>query len=198
MAWEFRLLVASGICWRVYRSVQVRCIFGQVCPCLMLTCCSCCRHGKYMKMRRYPRGSVAISSVGFCTVIRGAFCIVPVQASGIFGQVPLSPAPVIPSCVYHALALVRSSTCSCAPASHPLLNYLARDSSLTLSPLSLSTSLSSSPLPSVSPSQRTLTPEHARFNITSASSGRKHRGHSLPCLFFHPPTFPLGTAPCTA
>ena len=115
------------------------------------------------------------------------------------------------------LALVRSSTCSCAPASHPLLNHLARDSSLTLSPLSLSTSLSSSPLPSVpfsqlslstslsssplpsvSPSQRTLTPEHARFNITSASSGRKHRGHSLPFLFFHPPTFPLGTAPCTA
>ena len=40
--------------------------------------------------------------VCFCTVIRGAFCIVPVQASGIFGQVPLSPAPVIPSCVYHA------------------------------------------------------------------------------------------------
>ena len=38
----------------------------------------------------------------FCTVIRRAFCIVPVQASGIFGQVPLSPAPVIPSCVYHA------------------------------------------------------------------------------------------------
>ena len=37
-----------------------------------------------------------------CTVIRRAFCIVPVQASGIFGQVPLSPAPVIPSCVYHA------------------------------------------------------------------------------------------------
>ena len=61
-----------------------------------------CRHGKYLKMRRYPRGSVALSSSGFCTVIRGAFCIVPVQASGIFGQVPLSPAPVIPSCVYHA------------------------------------------------------------------------------------------------
>jgi len=40
--------------------------------------------------------------LAFCTVIRRAFCIVPVQASGIFGQVPLSPAPVIPSCVYHA------------------------------------------------------------------------------------------------
>ena len=144
------------------------------------------------------RGALLLfSCLASCTVIRRAFCIVPVQASGIFGQVPLSPAPVIPSCVYHA-ARWCSSTCSCAPASHPLLNYLARDSSLTLSPLSLSTSLSSSPLPSVSPSQRTLTPEHARFNITSASSGRKHRGHSLPCLFFHPPTFPLGTAPCTA
>jgi hypothetical protein len=40
--------------------------------------------------------------LAFCTVIRRAFCIVPVQASGIFGQVPLSPAPVSPSCVYHA------------------------------------------------------------------------------------------------
>lgn len=136
--------------------------------------------------------------LAFCTVIRRAFCIVPVQASGIFGQVPLSPAPVIPSCVYHAARAGALIHLQLRTRLSPLLNYLARDSSLTLSPLSLSTSLSSSPLPSVSPSQRTLTPEHARFNITSASSGRKHRGHSLPCLFFHPPTFPLGTAPCTA
>ena len=129
----------------------------------------------------------------------------------------LSPAPVIPSCVYHAARACALIHLQLRTRLSPLLNYLARDSSLTLSPLSLSTSLSSSPLPSVpfsqlslstslsssplpsvSPSQRTLTPEHARFNITSASSGRKHRGHSLPCLFFHPPTFPLGTAPCTA
>lgn len=157
-----------------------------------------CRHGKYLRCVGIPRGSVALSLLGFCTVIRRAFCIVPVQASGIFGQVPLSPAPVIPSCVYHAARACALIHLQLRTRLSPLLNYLARDSSLTLSPLSLSTSLSSSPLPSVSPSQRTLTPEHARFNITSASSGRKHRGHSLPCLFFHPPTFPLGTAPCTA
>ena len=61
-----------------------------------------CRHGKYLKMRRYSEGLCCFSCLAFCTVIRRAFCIVPVQASGIFGQVPLSPAPVIPSCVYHA------------------------------------------------------------------------------------------------
>ena len=142
-------------------------------------------------LRFFPR-------LAFCTVIRRAFCIVPVQASGIFGQVPLSPAPVnFPSCAYHAARAGALIHLQLRTRLSPLLNYLARDSSLTLSPLSLSTSLSSSPLPSVSPSQRTLTPEHAPF-ITSASLGRKHRGHSLPCLFFHPPTFPLGTAPCTA
>jgi len=48
------------------------------------------------------RGALLPSCLAFCTVIRRAFCIVRVQASGIFGQVPLSPAPVIPSCVYHA------------------------------------------------------------------------------------------------
>ena len=158
-----------------------------------------CRHGKYLKMRRYSEGLCCFFPAWLsCTVIRRAFCIVPVQASGIFGQVPLSPAPVIPSCVYHAARACALIHLQLRTRLSPLLNYLARDSSLTLSPLSLSTSLSSSPLPSVSFSQRTLTPEHARFNITSASSGRKHRGHSLPFLFFHPPTFPLGTAPCTA
>jgi hypothetical protein len=62
-----------------------------------------CRHGKYLKMRRYSEGLCCFFPAWLsCTVIRRAFCIVPVQASGIFGQVPLSPAPVIPSCVYHA------------------------------------------------------------------------------------------------
>ena len=128
--------------------------------------------------------------VGFCSVIRGAFCIVPVQASGIFGQVPLA-------CARHSL--VRLPCCSrlCAQplaAAHSALE-LSLSTPHSPSRHSLSTSLSSSLLPSVS--QRTLTPEHALF-ITSASSGRRHRGHSLPFLFFHPPTFPLGIARCMA
>ena len=58
--------------------------------------------------------------VGFCTAIRGAFCIVPVQASGIFGQVPLG-------CACHSL--VRLPCCSrfCAhppAAAHPPLSAL--------------------------------------------------------------------------
>ena len=137
--------------------------------------------------------------LAFCTVLRRAFCIVPVQASGIFGQVPLSPAPVIPSCVYHAAragALIHLQLR--ARLSSAL--ELSRSRLLThpLATQSIYLSLIFTSLPSVSPSQRTLTPEHARFKITLASLGRKHRGHSLPCLFFHPPTFPLGTAPCTA
>ena len=54
--------------------------------------------------------------VGFCTVIRGAFCIVPVQASGIFGQVPLACLS-FPRASATLLALVRSSICSGTPAS---------------------------------------------------------------------------------
>ena len=75
-----------------------------------------CRHGKYLTTRRYPRGSVALSSLAFCTVIRGAFCIVPVQASGIFGQVPLACLS-FPRASATLLALVRSSICSGTPAS---------------------------------------------------------------------------------
>ena len=157
-----------------------------------------CRHGKYLKMRRYSEGLCCSFLLGFLHC--DTTCLLHRTSAS---QRHFWAGPSL-ACACHSL--VRLPCCSrwcahplaVAPTSHPLLNYLARNSSLTLSPLSLSTSLSYSPLPSVSPSHRTLTPEHARFNITSASSGRKHRGHSLPCLFFHPPTFPLGTAPCTA
>ena len=65
-------------------------------------------------------GLCCSSLVGFCTVIRCAFCIVPVQASGIFGQVPLA-------CACHSL--VRLPCCSrvCAhplAAAHPPLSAL--------------------------------------------------------------------------
>ena len=144
-----------------------------------------CRHGKNMKMRRYPRLSCS-SAVGFCTVIRGAFCIVPVQASGIFGQVPLA-------CACHSLVRLPCCSRSCAhplAAAHSPLSALEPSLSRVLTrplatlylPLShLHLSLQSHSL------NRTLTPEHALFI-----------GHSLPFLVFHPPTFPLGTAPCTA
>ena len=127
--------------------------------------------------------------LAFCTVIRRAFCIVPVQASGIFGQVPLSPAPVIPSCVYHAARAGALIHLQLRTRLSPLLNYLARDSSLTLSPLSLSTSLSSSPLPSVSPSQRTLTPEHARLILLRhRRAGSIEDTHFLASFFTLPPS----------
>ena len=135
--------------------------------------------------------------LAFCTVIRRAFCIVPVQASGIFGQVPLA-------CACHSL--VRLPCCSrlCAhppAAAHPPLSALELSLSRLLTrPLAtLYLPLSHLHLSPQSPSLNARSRLNMPcFNITSASSGRKHRGHSLPCLFFHPPTFPLGTAPCTA
>jgi len=80
-----------------------------------------CRHGKYLKMRRYPRGSVALCSfASSLSVIRGAFCIVPVQASGIFGQVPLA-------CACHSLVCLPCCSRLCAhplAAAHPPLSAL--------------------------------------------------------------------------
>jgi len=65
-------------------------------------------------------------------VIRRAFCIVPVQASGIFGQVPLSPAPVnFPSCAYHAARAGALIHLQLRTRLSPLLNYLSRDLILT-------------------------------------------------------------------
>ena len=88
------------------------------------------------------RGALLLfSCLASCTVIRRAFCIVPVQASGIFGQVPLSPAPVIPSCVYHAARAGALIHLQLRTRLSPLLNYLSRDSSLALSPLSIYLSL---------------------------------------------------------
>ena len=98
-------------------------------------------------------GSVALSSFGFCTVIRGAFCIVPVQASSIVGQVPLAyachslvrlPCCSRSWCVYHAArarALIHSQLRTRLYALELSLSRL-----LTRPLASLSTSLSSSPL----------------------------------------------------
>ena len=115
-------------------------------------------------------------------MIRGAFCIVPVQASGIFGQVPLA-------CACHSL--VRLPCCSrlCAhppAAAHPPLSALELSLSRLLTrPLAtLYLPLSHLHLSPQSPSLNARSRLNMPcFNITSASSGRKHRGHSLPDLF---------------
>ena len=62
--------------------------------------------------------------LAFCTVIRRAFCIVPVQASGIFGQVPLA-------CACHSLVRLPCCSRSCA---HPLAATHSPLSALKLSP----------------------------------------------------------------
>ena len=104
-----------------------------------------CRHEKYLKMRRYSEGSAAFFAwlPALCYDVPSASyqCKLAASWGRSLSRLRLS----FPRASTMLLALVRSSTCSCAPASHPLLNYLARDSSLTLSPLSLSSSLSSSP-----------------------------------------------------
>jgi hypothetical protein len=129
-----------------------------------------------------------------CTVIRRAFCIVPVQASGIFGQVPLAaclPPVRLPCCS-------RSCAHPLAAAHSPLSALELSFSRLLTRPLTTLFYLSFHFFPQ-SPSLNARSRLNMPcFNITSASLGRKHRGHSLPFLFFHPATFPLGTAPCTA
>ena len=129
--------------------------------------------------------------VCFCTEIRSAFCIVPVQASGIFGQVRLACA-----CPSFACLLCCLRSCAHPSQLRSCLSLHSRTISLTtarsLSPLSIYLSLI------FSSSFSLLLSAHLHLNmprfIASASSGRKHRGHSLPSFFFHPPTFPLGTA----
>ena len=153
-----------------------------------------CRHGKSLKecvgirgarllfgclLRiRSPRGSVA-SVVCFCTEIRSAFCIVPVQASGIFGQVRLACACLsFASACAHAL-IHRS----CALVSLSTL-YLFHDCSLALATLYL-------PLPHLpfflqSTSLCTFTFKHASFYCFGIVGQEASRTLTSSFLLFSP------------
>jgi len=103
-----------------------------------------CRHGKIPKSASVSEGLGCSSVVCFCTEIRSAFCIVPVQASGIFGQVRLACACLsFASACAHALIHRSCALVSLSTLELSLSRLLAR------SRHSLSTSPSSSLLPSV-------------------------------------------------
>ena len=102
-----------------------------------------CRHGKILKSALVCEGLGCSSVVCFCTEIRSAFCIVPVQASGIFGQVRLACACPSFASACHALIHRSCALFSLSTLEPSLSRLLAR------SRHSLSTSPSSSLLPSV-------------------------------------------------
>ena len=134
------------------------------------------------------------SIVCFCTEIRSAFCIVPGQARGIFGQVPLA-------CACPSLACLLCCLRSCAHPSQlrSCLSLHSRTISLTTarspSRHSLSTSPSSSLLPSVYFSQCTFTFKHASFYCSGIFGQEASR--TLTSFIFHPPTFPLVLPICS-
>ena len=144
--------------------------------------------GRFQRARRYRRGSVALrlsASVLRYEVLSASY---QYKLAASLGR-SASLVPVLPS---RLLALMRSSIAAALLSLSPLSNYLSHDCSLALATLYL-------PLPHLLFFlQSTSLNAHLHLNmprfIASASSGRKHRGHSLPSFFFHPPTFPLGTA----
>ena len=140
--------------------------------------------GRFQRARRYRRGSAALwlsASVLRYEVLSASY---QYKLAASLGR-SASLVPVLPS---RLLALMRSSIAAALLSLSPLSNYLSHDCSLALSPLSIYLSLI------FSSSFSLLLSAHLHLNmprfIASASSGRKHRGHSLPSFFFHPPTFP--------
>jgi hypothetical protein len=143
-----------------------------------------CRHGKIPKSASVSEGLGCSSVVCFCTEIRSAFCIVPVQASGIFGQVRLACACLsFASACAHAL-IHRS----CALVSLSTL-YLFHDCSLALATLYL-------PLPHLpfflqSTSLCTFTFKHASFYCFGIV-GQEASRTLTSFLLFSPSHLPLG------
>jgi hypothetical protein len=142
--------------------------------------------GRFQRARRYRRGSVALrlsASVLRYEVLSASY---QYKLAASLGR-SASLVPVLPS---RLLALMRSSIAAALLSLSPL--SISFTTARSLSPLSIYLSL-------IFPSSFSLLlSAHLHLNmprfIASASSGRKHRGHSLPSFLFHPPTFPLGTA----
>ena len=142
--------------------------------------------GRFQRARRYRRGSVALrlsASVLRYEVLSASY---QYRLAASLGR-SASLVPVFPS---RLLALMRSSIAAALLSLSPL--SISFTTARSLSPLSIYLSL-------IFPSSFSLLlSAHLHLNmprlIASASSGRKHRGHSLPSFFFHPPTSPLGTA----
>ena len=142
--------------------------------------------GRFQRARRYRRGSVALrlsASVLRYEVLSASY---QYKLAASLGR-SASLVPVFPS---RLLALMRSSIAAALLSLSPL--SISFTTARSLSPLSIYLSL-------IFPSSFSLLlSAHLHLNmprfIASASSGRKHRGNSLPSFFFHPPTFPLGTA----
>ena len=142
--------------------------------------------GRFQRARRYRRGSVALrlsASVLRYEVLSASY---QYKLAASLGR-SASLVPVLPS---RLLALMRSSIAAALLSLSPL--SISFTTARSLSPLSIYLSL-------IFPSSFSLLlSAHLHLNmprfIASASSGRKYRGHSLPSCFFHPPTFPLGTA----